>query len=208
MKREHKLKIIAFLISATLWYFVVWGKPIERVLEVPIKVKGSYGNNYIWEINPTTISLKIVATRSQLRNLNKYNKNNIQIELDLLHYPPGIHQIRVPIEKINLPAGIKVKEVSPNYVSLVIRKISSKKVPIKLIFSNKPKGKTFRVMLSPSIATIKGFWDEIKDIEEVTTEEVDFETLKNEKNLIIKLITPPRVLEVIPDRVKIKYISP
>ncbi|MFN3921243.1 MAG: YbbR-like domain-containing protein [Caldimicrobium sp.] len=205
MRREHRLKIIAFLISATLWYFVVWGKPIERVLEVPIKVKGSYGSNYIWEINPATISLKILATRSQLRNLNK---NKLEIELDLLHYPPGIHQIRVPIEKINLPAGIKIKEISPNYVSLVIRKISSKKVPIKLSLSDKPKVKIFRVILSPSVATIKGFWDEIKDIEEVTTEEVDFETLKNEKNLMIKLITPPRVLEVIPDRVKIKYISP
>lgn len=204
MRREHKLKIIAFFISATLWYFVVWGKPVEKVLEVPIKAKGSYGNNYIWEINPATISLKLVATRSQLRNLSK---DKVQIELDLLHYPPGIHQIRVPIEKINLPEGIKVKEVSPNYLSLVIRRVSSKKVPIKLNFSDKPPLKSFRVILSPPIAIIKGFWDEIKDVKEVTTEEIDFNTLKSEKTLFIKLTPPPRVLEVIPERVKIVYIS-
>ncbi len=204
MKREHKLKIIAFLISATLWYFVVWGKPVEKVIEVPIIVKGNYESKYLWEINPTTVTLKLLATRNQLRDLDK---NKLQIELDLLHYPPGIHQVRVPIEKINLPERIKVKEVSPNFLSLVIRKVSSKKVPIKMNLINQPPLKSFKVLLNPSFATIKGFWDDIKEIEEISTEEVDFETLKREKAFTVKLIVPNRVLEVIPDRVKILYIS-
>ena len=35
-RREHRLKLISFLIATTLWYFVVWGKPVEKVLEVPV----------------------------------------------------------------------------------------------------------------------------------------------------------------------------
>lgn len=203
MKREHKLKIIAFLLSATLWYFVVWGKPVEKNLEVPISVKENkenVHNNYIWEINPSTISVKLLATRSQLRNLEK---NKIQIALDLLNYPPGIHQIRVPIEKIQLPEGIKIKEVSPSYISLVIRRVSAKKVPVKLKFSGNPPHKSLKVLISPPAITIKGFWEDIKDIHEVYTEEIDWETLKNEKILFLRIVPPSRVLEVIPDRVKI-----
>ncbi|MFN3505550.1 MAG: YbbR-like domain-containing protein [Caldimicrobium sp.] len=204
MKREHKLKILAFFLSATLWYFVVWGKPVEKNLEVPISIKENLQSNYVWEINPSTISVKIVATRSQIRNLEK---NKIQIDLDLLHYPPGIHQIRVPIEKIQLPEGIKIKEVSPNYISLVIRKVSTKKVPVKLKLAGKPPQKSMKITISPPIITIKGFWEDIKDIQEVYTEEINWETLKNEKIVYLHIVPPSRVLEVAPDRVKIVQIS-
>ncbi|MDM7203045.1 MAG: hypothetical protein P3W84_002295 [Thermodesulfobacteriaceae bacterium] len=203
MKREHKLKIVSFLIAATLWYFVVWGKPVEKVLEVPIEAKVNYGSNYVWEINPSAISLKILATRSQLRN---FNKDKIQIPLDLLNYPPGIHQVRVPIEKITLPEGIKIKETSPNYISLVIRKISYKKVPVRINFTNRENPYNFKIILTPSFTTIKGFWEDIKDINEIYTEEIDIDILKGQRVLWVKLLTPSRVLEVNPERVKIKII--
>ncbi|MFN4196995.1 MAG: YbbR-like domain-containing protein [Caldimicrobium sp.] len=204
MKREHKLKILAFLLSATLWYFIVWGKPIEKNVEIPISIKENFKNHYVWEINPSTISIKLIATRSQLRNLEK---NKIQIPLDLSYYPPGIHQIRVPIEKIQFPEGIKIKEVSPNYVSLVVRKVSIKKVPVKLKFSGNLPQKSLKVLIIPSAITIKGFWEDIKDIQVIYTEKIDWETLRNEKIHFLRIIPPSRALEVTPDRVKIELIE-
>ncbi|MCS7199128.1 MAG: CdaR family protein [Caldimicrobium sp.] len=207
MKREHKLKVLAFLISATLWYLVVWGKPIEKTLEIPIKYKNSYSKDFFVEINPSTISVKITATRSQLRNLEK---DKLEIEIDLEKYSPGAHQIRIPIEKINLPSSIKVKEISPVYLTLVIKKFSQKKVPVKLslIEDQKQRYQTMRVMLKPSMVSIKGFWEEIKEIEEVYTEAIDPDTLRENKVLEVKLKTPPKVIEVHPNSVKIIYLYP
>lgn len=207
MKREHKLKIIAFLIAATLWYLIVWGKPVERIIEVPLKFKNSFGIEYFIEANPSTVSIKIVATRSQLRNIDK---DKILVELDLGKYPPGIHQVRIPTEKILLPNNIKVKEVSPNFVTVIIKKISLKQVPVKVNLkeTSEQKMKRLKLLIKPSVVTIKGFWDDLKEIEEIYTEEFSPQELKKERILEVNLHTPPKVLEVYPDRVKIIYLNP
>lgn len=204
MKREHKLKILAFLLSITLWYFVVWGKPVERTFEVPIQVKGSLNQHYIWEINPSTVTLKLTANRNDLRRMHK---QSIQIELNLSNYPPGIHQVRIPIEKLNLPENVKIKEVTPNYVSLVIRKISTKKVPVRVFFKESPPSSNFRIMVNPGSVNIKGFWDDLQTVEFVQTEEVEFMELKKSKILVVKVLRPDKVLEVQPEQVKIIYLS-
>lgn len=207
MKRENKLKVLAFLISATLWYLVVWGKPIETTLEIPIKYKNSYSKDFFVETNPSTISVKITTTRSQLRNLER---DKLEIEIDLEKYSPGIHQIRIPIEKINLPSSIKIKEISPVYLTLVIKKFSQKKVPVKLslVENQKQRYQNMRVKLKPSMVSIKGFWEEIKEIEEVYTDTIDLDSLRKNKVLEVKLKTPPKVIEVNPNSVKIIYLYP
>ncbi|BAU22827.1 hypothetical protein THC_0432 [Caldimicrobium thiodismutans] len=204
MKREHKLKIMAFLLSVTLWYFVVWGKPVERTFEVPIQVKGALNQQYIWEINPSTVTLKLTANRNDLRKLNK---QSIQIDLNLSNYPPGIHQVRIPIEKLNLPENVKIKEVTPYYVSLVIRKVSIKKIPVKVIFKEGPPSSNFKIIINPGSVNIKGFWDDLQAIEFVQTEEVDFFELKKLRVLNVKVLRPDKVLEVQPEQVKIIYLS-
>ncbi len=204
VKREHKLKIVAFLLSVTLWYFVVWGKPVERTFEVPIQVKGALNQQYIWEINPSAVTLKLTANRNDLRKLNK---QSIQIDLNLSNYPPGIHQVRIPIEKLNLPEKVKIKEVTPNYVSLVIRKVSIKKIPVKVIFKEGPPSSNFKIIINPGSVNIKGFWDDLQAIEFVQTEEVDFFELKKSRVLNVKVLRPDKVLEVQPEQVKIIYLS-
>lgn len=206
LKREHKLKIIAFLISATLWYLIVWGKPIEKTLEAPIIVKSAQDKELYVEINPSTVAIKVLATRSQLRNLNK---DQVNVEIDLEKYPPGIHQVRIPVEQIRLTNTMKVKEVSPSFVTVVIRKISQKKVPVVLNLKDRieQRDKRFKLVINPPVVTIRGFWEDIKDIENIYTEEVSLARLKKEKYLNVELIPPQRVIELEPRRVKIVYSS-
>jgi hypothetical protein len=59
MKREHKYKILALILSFILWYFVVWGKPIEKIIQVPIEPRISSEGNYIVELNPSQGRCKI-----------------------------------------------------------------------------------------------------------------------------------------------------
>jgi len=203
MKREHKLKLISFLLSATLWYFIVWGKSVEKKIEIPLHFRDKL-NNYVYEVNPSTLTLVLIGTRSQFRTLNL---NKIQIDLEANKYPPGIHQIRIPIEKINLPKGIKIKEISPNYVTLIVKKISSKRVPVRVnLIKTRPKER-YKIMLKPGVVTLKGYWEDLREIEEVQTEEVDLGELKESKVLEVKIKYPEGVLEVQPNQVKIIYLT-
>jgi len=203
VKREHKLKIVSFLLATTLWYFIVWGKPVDKRLEIPIVLKGNQNNNYVYELNPSSINIVITGTRSQFRSINF---TTLQIELDVTKYSPGVHQIRIPIEKINLPKDIKIKELNPTYTTLVIKKISSKRVPVKIKLAN-AQGEKIKLLIKPNVVLLKGFWEDIKEIKEVQTEEIDFFELKTNKIVDAKIIYPESVLEVQPNKVKIIYLA-
>ncbi|MDK2861968.1 MAG: hypothetical protein PWP33_1171, partial [Thermodesulfobacterium sp.] len=113
--------------AVTLWYFVVWGRSIEKTLEIPVFYKLP-NSNYIVEVTPSTVVIKIQTIRNLLRNVNE---KDLKLEIDFKNLTPGVHQIRVPIEKINLPSGIKVKEINPTFLTLIIKKIGTKKVPVR-----------------------------------------------------------------------------
>jgi YbbR domain-containing protein len=203
VKREHKLKIISFLLAATLWYFIVWGKPIEKRIEIPIVLKDNLNNTYIYEVNPSSINITITGTRSQFRTIN-FAK--FQIDLDVSKYPPGIYQIRIPIEKINLPKEVKIKELNPTHITLVIKKISTKRVPVRIKL-NDNTGEKIKLIVKPSVVTLKGYWEDLKEIDQVQTEEINLSELKINKIIEAKILTPRNILEVQPNKVKIIYLS-
>lgn len=203
MKREHKLKIISLLLAITLWYFIVWGKSVEKRIEIPIVLKDSVNTSYTYELNPSSVNMVITGTRSQFRAIN-FSK--LQIEIDVNKYLPGIHQIRIPIEKINLPKDIKIKELNPTYVTLIIKKISFKKVPVKINLVNTGSEK-LKILIKPGVVVLKGFWEDLKGIKEVYTEEVNFSELKTNRVIEVKIIHPEGVLEVQPNKVKIIYLT-
>jgi len=201
-KREHKLKIISFLLAITLWYFVVLGKPVEKSLEVPILWKNSR-SNYLVELSPSEIILKIEATRKILRT---FPNKNLKLEIDVSRYSPGIYQIRVPIEKLKLPSELKIKEVKPDLITLIIKKLGTKKVPIKLSYEieeNFPKN--FKLIIKPSYVTIKGPVENLTNIRYITTQPINILKLKIKKEIEADLVLPSGVLSVHPKKVRIIY---
>jgi len=202
MKREHKYKILALILSFILWYFVVWGKPIEKIIQVPIEPRLSSEANYIVELNPSQVDVKLEATRSNLRNADI---KNLKLQIDLTRYSQGAYQVRVPIESLKIN-NIKIKEVTPSYIMVVIKKISSKKVPVRIQFSQKIVVKT-KLLVEPSFVIVKGSWDDIKNINQIKTVPIEFDELKKEKVMYVELEIPENGLEIEPKKVKIVYLA-
>jgi len=202
MKREHKYKILALILSFILWYFVVWGKPIEKIIQVPIEPRISSEANYIVELNPSQVDVKLEATRSNLRNADI---KNLKLQIDLTRYSQGAYHVRVPIENLKIN-NVKIKEVNPSYIMVVIKKISSKKVPVKIQFNQKIVVKT-KLLVEPSFVSVKGSWDDIKNINQIKTVPIEFDELKREKVMYVELETPENGVEIEPKKVKIVYLA-
>ncbi|WP_038057278.1 hypothetical protein [Thermodesulfobacterium hydrogeniphilum] len=202
-KREHKLKVVAFLIATTLWYFVVWGKPIEKNIEIPITYK-PINSKYLIEISPSSVILRVVAIRRILINLSK---KNLKIEIDVSKYAPGIYQIRVPIEKINLPQNVKIKEVNPNFITIVVKKISTKKVPIKVSFEDSEllNSTKFKINIIPSYAIIKAPIDILSHTKAIYTKPINFLKLKLIKKMEVEIVPPLGTISINPEKVKVIY---
>ncbi len=200
-KREHKLKIISFLLAVTLWYFVVLGKPIQKDLEIPIVLENS-NPNYLVEVNPSEIVLKVEATRKLLRT---FPSSNLALKIDISHYSPGIHRLRVPIEKLNFPSDLKIKEVRPDMITVIIKKIETKRVPIKPSYKTEDILQNFKLIIKPDHVTVRGPADILNSIHYITTEPLNILKLKIKKEMEIKLIYPSGVLSIYPKKVKIIY---
>jgi YbbR domain-containing protein len=202
MKREHKYKILALILSFILWYFVVWGKPIEKIIQVPIEPRLSSDGNYTVELNPSQVDVKLEATRSNLRNADI---KNLKLQIDLTRYSPGAYQVRVPIENLKMN-NIKIKEVTPSYIMVVIKKISSKKVAVKIQFNQKIVVKT-KLLVEPSFVSVKGSWDDIKNINQIKTVPIELDELKKEKVMYVELENLENGVEIEPKKVKIVYLT-
>jgi YbbR domain-containing protein len=201
-KREHKLKIISFFLAIILWYFVVLGKPIEKELEIPI-IRKNFNPNYLVELNPSEVILKVEATRRILRN---FPSNNLRLEIDLSKYPPGVHQIRVPIEKLNLPSDLKIKELKPDSITLIIKRLDVKKVPVKPIYETEENfPKRFKLIIKPSYVVIKAPIEVLVNTYYITTQPLDILKLKIKKEVEAELTIPPGVISVYPEKVKVIY---
>jgi len=201
-KREHKLKIISFFLAIILWYFVVLGKPIEKELEIPI-IRKNFNPNYLVELNPSEVVLKVEATRRILRN---FPSNNLKLEIDLSKYPPGVHQIRVPIEKLNLPSDLKIKELKPDSITLIIKRLDVKKVPVKPIYETEENfPKRFKLIIKPSYVVIKAPIEVLVNTYYITTQPLDILKLKIKKEVEAELSIPPGVISVYPEKVKVIY---
>jgi YbbR domain-containing protein len=201
-KREHKLKIISFFLAIILWYFVVLGKPIEKELEIPI-IRKNFNPNYLVELNPSEVVLKVEATRRILRN---FPSNNLRLEIDLSKYPPGVHQIRVPIEKLNLPSDLKIKELKPDSITLIIKRLDVKKVPVKPIYETEEIfPKRFKLIIKPSYVVIKAPIEVLVNTYYITTQPLDILKLKIKKEVEAELTIPPGVISVYPEKVKVIY---
>lgn len=202
MKREHKYKILALILSFILWYFVVWGKPIEKIIQVPIEPRLSSEGNYIVELNPSQVDVKLEATRSNLRNADI---KNLKLQIDLTRYSQGVYQVRVPIESLRIN-NIKIKEVNPSYIMVVIKKISTKKVPVRVQFKEEIPVKA-KLLIEPSFVILKGSWDDIKNINQINTVPLDYEELKKERTMYVELENPENGVEIEPQKVKIVYLT-
>ncbi len=201
-RREHKLKLVAFLIATTLWYFVVWGKPIEKTLEIPVTYT-PITSKYLVEISPSSVLVRVVAIRRVLLNLSN---RNLKIRINISKYTPGIYQVRVPIEKLHLPQNVKIKEVSPNFITIIVKKIVSKRIPIKVSFKNSEiNSKEIKLKIIPPYAIIKAPVDVISHTSLIYTEPVDFLKLKQEKKLKVDIIPPLGIISIKPDKVEIIY---
>lgn len=202
LKREHKLKIISVFIAVTLWYFVVWGKAAEKTLEVPITYK-TPNSNYLVEINPSTAIIKVEAIRRVLRTVPE---KDIKVEIDLKKYSPGVYQIRFPIEKVNLPAGIKIKDISPPFITVVIKKISVKKIPVRPNIEEQEETlRNVTIKVEPKYVIVRAPLEILETLDSIYTEPISLFKLKFTKVAEISLIHPPEVISITPEKVKIIY---
>ncbi|MBI5598947.1 MAG: YbbR-like domain-containing protein [Deltaproteobacteria bacterium] len=118
--RNLRLKILALVFSAALWFLVIGEKSSEVGLFVPLVVRGIPDDMMIADNADMDIEVRVTGPRSLMTNLSP---SEIEAALDVSGAKEGMNTYRISAGDIKTPGGIKVVRVRPSSVDIRIERL-------------------------------------------------------------------------------------
>lgn len=181
------LKIISLVLALLLWSFIMGERRLEVGYPVPLELQSLPEGLMVANQIPSLIDVRVSGPRTLL---SKISPNDISIIVDLTDLKPGLTTFKRLEERLNLPSGLRVTRLSPSFIDLKLERIKQKLVPIKIILSGEPLTgfKVGKVRVVPDEVIVEGAESELKNVTEVTTEDVDLKGVNEGFSLIVPLV--------------------
>jgi len=174
MKKDHDflLKILAFVVAVVLWFYVVSEENPEITYDlssVPVKYlrMEKLSNSGYQLLNQEDIKVT-VRIKGRRNDILKLNTQGIYATVDLGKIK-GKGENVLPVSINGIPNNIRVLEISPKEVTLILDITVKAELPLKPVYNGKPKD-GFVVLspkLNPDKVTVTGPESIIKDMKEV-----------------------------------------
>lgn len=180
------LKLISLIFAVLLWFFIMGERRLEVGYRVPLELQNLPRELMVANEVPSMVDVRISGPRTLLM---KVSPNDISITVDLSGLRPGLTSFRRLDERLNLPSGLRVTRLSPSFVDLRLERIQQKDVPVKISLTGEPLTgfQIGSIRAVPDQVTIEGAESELKNVTDVTTEEVDLSGVNSSFSLIVPL---------------------
>ena len=181
------LKLISLVFALLLWIFIMGERRLEIGYRVPLELQNIPQGLMIANEVPSLVDVRISGPRTLLM---KVSPNDISIIVDLADLKPGLTTFKRLEERLNLPSGLRVTRLSPSFIDLKLERIKEKLVPIQVALMGEPLAgyQVGSIRAVPDKVSIEGAETELKNVREVTTEEVDLSGVNEGFSLIVPLV--------------------
>jgi YbbR domain-containing protein len=180
------LKLMSLVFALMLWFFIMGERRLEVNYRVPLELQNLPRELMVANEIPSMVDVRISGPRTLLM---KVSPNDISITVDLTGLSPGLTSFRRLEERLNLPSGLRVTRLSPSFVDVRLERVQQKTVPISILLAGEPMNGfgvgTVRAM--PDQVVIEGAESELKNVTNVTTDEVDLSGVNSSFSLIVPL---------------------
>lgn len=111
-------KILALVITLFLWFLVLGRRDfvLTKDIDFELKTNAEYS---IMNQSADRIRVRVSGPRLSLK---KFKEENHFLILNLQNFSEGLHDIDIPNQKIELPAGVKILSVRPNRIRVEIQR--------------------------------------------------------------------------------------
>lgn len=172
---DWMMKLIALTITLALWLGVTGlGTPTEERLE-GLKLKLRISNEM--EITKSSVSTVALVISGDSRKIDEIKREDLIISVDLVNYQPGESIVELTPETIslNLPGGVKLREIQPNSMAITLEMVEKRDVPVKVAtLDNLPEGfEVYGVSAIPQKIQARGPASSITSIDYISTEKID-----------------------------------
>ncbi len=180
------LKLMSLVFALMLWFFIMGERRLEVNYRVPLELQNLPRELMVANEIPSMVDVRISGPRTLLM---KVSPNDISITVDLTGLNPGLTSFRRLEERLNLPSGLRVTRLSPSFIDLRLERIQQKTVPIIIALSGEPMSGfvVANVRANPDHVAIEGAEGELKNVTEVSTDDVDLTGVNSSFSLIVPL---------------------
>jgi len=180
------LKLMSLVFALMLWFFIMGERRLEVNYRVPLELQNLPRELMVANEIPSMVDVRISGPRTLLM---KVSPNDISITVDLTGLSPGLTSFRRLEERLNLPSGLRVTRLSPSFIDLRLERVQQKTVPIIIALSGEPMSGfvVANVRANPDHVAIEGAEGELKNVTEVSTDDVDLTGVNSSFSLIVPL---------------------
>jgi len=175
--RNMGLKILSLCFAVVLWYSVVSERQSNLLVTVPLTFVNVPKTMKVRKISDERVSLHLEGSISALRGMEI---GKIRGTIDLSGAHEGKSRYELLPSHFNLPEGIRVEGISPEVIYVVLEKLQSFRLPVKV----RLKGRVDRhyvlqkVSVEPAYVWVTGDRQARSSIDNIPTDVVDIEGLK------------------------------
>ena len=124
-KKDFRYKIVAFCISALLWFvFVHESRPVYKSYNVPVKYTALPTELDISKIVPEEIEVTFSGPK---REFYLVNKNEINLFIKIPDATVGVNRIGITDQDVNYPKSIVLENIRPKELKVYLKKKSNEK---------------------------------------------------------------------------------
>jgi YbbR domain-containing protein len=198
LRYQFGLKVMSFMVAATLWVVVFGSRTIEVTKEIPFEAVVGEDQILVDPI-PEKIVFRLAGPKAFLRSVT--NRIDDPIRANVKDLKAGVFTHRIFSDAIKLPLGVKVLSINPNVVQMRVEESKKKPVAVKVsTIGDPPEGfKVLKSEILPGMIRIKGPKNRVQMITALSTIPVDLSLLK--ETTVIPLSFDFKSMGIDPDSV-------
>jgi YbbR domain-containing protein len=171
--RDWGTKLIALAISIALW-FGVSGKTVSRRIQnVQLNLLPA-NEMQIRNEPPNEIEITVTGDKQKIDRLTK---DDLIVSVDLSETLSGDRILELSPETVNLelPSGIRLAEIQPNKIAVVLEKVVEREIDVKPVFEGSLADgfEIYQKIVTPSKVRLRGPESMIKSLDSISTERID-----------------------------------
>ena len=186
------LKVLSLVLGITLWYAVARDQGAEFAFSIPLELRNVPEGLEVVEESVQQVDVRLRGPSEILRRLTP---RDFRVGVDLSEAEPGERVAYLTPDDVAVPFGARVLRVTPASVQIALDRTVEKTVNVIPRVSGAPAEgfELVGIELSPQAITVIGPATQVRSLEQVTTEPVSAEGLRQPYSRSVSLELDPLV---------------
>lgn len=171
------LKLLSLVLGFSLWYVVAGEQRAEIVFSVPLELRNMPKGLEVLKQSAQQVDVRLRGSSEIVRGLTP---GEVQVAVDLADVGPGDATVYLSPGVVDVPFGVRVMRITPASLQLELDRTEERTVRVAPRVVGEPASgfELFAIRLQPESVAVSGPASRLKGLEQVTTEPLSAEGLR------------------------------